>query len=389
MREELVARAKALVPVLRERAPLAEKLRRLPDETVDDLVKAGFVRATAPARLGGNEVDYSTMLDICSTIATGCGSTSWVLTNLMSCTLKLGYFPKQAQDEIWGDSPEQLLCGVLIFPAGRAKKIEGGYSLSGRWPFASGIDHANWCFFGAMVESEESEAPPELRMFVLPREEYAIIDTWEAAGLKGTGSHDVKVDGVFVPAYRTLSVDDTKGGKSPGSAVNPAPLYRMPMFAMFFSWVGATVLGLAQGAFDTYLEETRTRLAKYSGQRVADFSTIQVKIAEAAASINAARTTLFANCDEAYRIAEAGDVPTIEQKVRYRSEGAFAATLCIRAVDLLFTASGGGGLYDKNPLSRTFRDIHAGVAHITQNWDANATMYGRLALGLSPDNPTL
>ena len=326
------------------------------------------------------------MMEIVALISRGCASTGWVYCNLASCTFKLALWPREAQDEIWEADRDALLTGNLIFPCGKASRVEGGYRLSGRWPFGSGIDHACANFFAAMVTGAE---PPEFRLFLVPKGEYRVLDTWRASGLRGTGSNDAAVDDLFVPEYRTIDAKDTRNGAAPGNAVNPGTVYRLPLFAMFFTWVGATVLGMAEAAVEGYVEATRTRAAHYSGQRLAELSTIHVKVAEARAAVATARRIYLANCDEATAIADGGALPDAEARARYRAEGAFAARLCCQAVDLITAASGGGGVYDRNPLSRAFRDIHAGTAHITQTWDPNAVTYGRLSLGLETDNPLL
>ena len=385
-RETLLARAEALIPVLRERGAEADSLRRIPDATIADLVESGLMRATLPARLGGAEVDYRTMMEIVALLARGCGSTGWVYCNLASCTFKLALWPKKAQDEIWDVDKDALLTGNLIFPCGRAERVDGGYRLSGRWPFGSGVDHACANFFAATVTNAE---PEEYRLFLVPKGEYTILDTWHASGLRGTGSNDVAVEDVFVPDYRQIDTLQTRNGEAPGNAVNTGTVYRLPLFAMFFSWVGAAVLGMAEAAVEGYVESTRSRVAHYSGQRIAELGTIHVKVAEARAAVATARRIYLGNSDEAMAIAEGGTLPDAEARARYRAEGAYAAKLCCQAVDLITAASGGGGVYDRNPLSRVFRDIHAGTAHITQTWDPNAITYGRLSLGLETDNPFL
>jgi 3-hydroxy-9,10-secoandrosta-1,3,5(10)-triene-9,17-dione monooxygenase len=383
---ELMARAEALVPALRERAARAEQLRRLPDETIADLHRSGLFRMLQPARVGGSELPYRALCELTAVIAEGCGSTAWVLANLAAHHWLLGMWPPAAQDEIWGESPDDLISSALVFPRGRAQRVPGGYRLSGRWPFSSGIDCARWNMIGAFCIDEEI-GRSEPRMFLLPASDYRIIDTWQVIGLAGTGSKDVEVTDVFVPEYRTLAAEQITGGPNPGSAVNPAPLYRLPAISLFSFAIAGVSLGIARGTVRDYTAATRTRRSEYSGKNLADFSTVQVRLAEAAALVDAAEAIMLRDCDEAMRITEAGVVPSLEQKARYRRDGAYAATLCTRAVDLLFTASGGGGIYERNPIQRAFRDVHAANAHYALSWSVNAAIYGRVALGLPPDAP--
>lgn len=381
---ELLARAEALVPVLRERAGAAEELRRVPDETIADLHHAGLFRILQPKRVGGSELPFRSFVELVSVIGRGDGSTGWVLANLAAHHWLLGMWEKRAQDEIWGESPDNLIGSALIFPRGRARKVDGGYRLSGRWPFSSGVDAAAWNMLGAIVHDEEA-ATAAPRLFVLPANDYEIIDTWQVIGLAGTGSKDVTVADVFVPEYRSLAVDQITGGPNPGSAVNHAALYRLPAISLFPFGIAGVSLGIAQGAIEFFTETTRTRLSNYTGRNLADFNTLQVHLAEAAAIADAARAVMLGDCDDATRIASEGRVPSLEERARYRRDGAYAATLCTRAVDLLFTASGGGAIYARHPLQRAFRDVHAANAHYVLNWDINGAMYGRVALGLPPD----
>ena len=382
--EELLARAEALVPALRERAPRAEQLRRLPDETIADLHASGLFRMLQPARVGGSELPYRALFELTAVVGQGCGSTAWVLGNLAAHHWLLGMWHPQGQDEIWGQSPDSLISSALAFARGRAQRVEGGYRLSGRWPFSSGIDASTWNMFGAVVSDEET-GQSEHRMFLVPASDYSVIDTWQVIGLAGTGSNDVEVADVFVPAYRTLATERIKGGPNRGSELNPGTLYKLPAISLFGFAIAGVSLGIARGAIQQFGETTRTRLSAYTGRNVADFTNMQVHLGEAAALADAAEAIVLRDCDEATRITEAGVVPSIEQRARYRRDGAFAATLCTKAVDLLFAATGGAAIYERNPIQRAFRDVHAANAHYTLNWDINGAVYGRVALGLPPD----
>ena len=381
-RAAVLRRAEALLPSLRERAAETEALRRLPAETEASFHENGLFRVLQPARVGGAELDYGILIDLGAIIARACPSSSWNLTNLLVHHWMLALFEPAVQDEVWGPDPDVLIAASLIFPAGKARRAGAGYVISGRWPFASGIDPSAWCMLGGIVAETD---PPEHRLFVLPRADYEIIDTWHAAALRGTGSNDAAADEAFVPAHRTLAVDETKGCRGPGLAVNDAPLYRLPVFTMFPYVLAGCALGTAEGALEGYVSATRRRVGSYSGTRVAEHAPIQIKIAEAAVRIEAAGTLLRAACDEAMAHGRAGTVPDFTTKTRLRRNGAYAANECRRAVDILFEASGGAALYERNPMQRYFRDIHAINAHISFNFDIAGGQYGRAVLGMEAD----
>ena len=303
--EELLARAEALVPVLRERANHTEELRRLPDETIEDLHRAGLFRILQPKRVGGSELPFRSIVELVSVIGKGDGSTAWVLANLAAHHWMLAMFPKQAQDEVWGQSPDNLIGSALVFPRGRARRVEGGYRVSGRWPFSSGVDPSAWNLIGAIAQDEEAGTQMP-RLFLLPASDYTIIDTWHVIGLSGTGSKDVAADDVFVPEYRSLAMDQITGGRNPGSEINPAVLYRLPSVSLFAFCIGAVSLGIAQGAIDYFAETTRTRTSYYTGRNLADFVTLQIHLAEASAQVDMARAVMLLDCDEATRIVAEG-----------------------------------------------------------------------------------
>ena len=385
--EQALASVRALKPKLRERAALADSSRRIPDETLRELHAAGLMRVLQPRRVGGSELPWVSLIDIGSELAAACGSTAWNWANYAVHHWMLAFWPVACQDEIWSADPDVLIASSVVFPAGKATRVPGGYRLSGRWPFSSGVDPSLWNMLGGIVRDGDN---PEYRVFLLPRHDYSVIDNWHVMGLRGTGSNDVEAMDVFVPEARTLAVDATRGGaRHPGAEANPGALFRIPVFATFPYMLTGIALGIAKGAYDDFLEGARGRAARYSGKALADMTSIQVKIAEAAACIDTAHAIMRSHCQAAQGFAERNEVPDMMTKVAWRRDGAFSAGLCERAVDVLFKSSGGAALFDDHRLQRAFRDVHAATAHISMIWEPQATTFGRVALGLPSDNPTL
>jgi 3-hydroxy-9,10-secoandrosta-1,3,5(10)-triene-9,17-dione monooxygenase len=382
--EELWERAQALLPVLRERAPKCEELRRIPDETLRDFHDAELYRIHQPKRVGGAELEFAAVVTFGALLARACASTSWVWVNYAAHHMMLGMFPREAQDEIWNASRDALIASSFVFPAAKAKKVKGGYTLSGRWPFSSGVAPSEWNMLAGLAYLDDN-APPEQRVFLLHKSQYKVIDNWYAGGLRGTGSMDVEAAEQFVPEHRTLAVSDTKGGPTPGSTANPGPLFQMPVFALFPYMLSGVPLGIADGLIDDFGPKT----GKMTGARVAEIQSTQIRLGEAAAYARASRMVQLANCREAEELISRGQVPDMKTKARYRLEGAYAVHWAVHAVDVMFGLAGASGLYESGSAPRAFRDAHAVKQHFSFNTDIAGTTYGRVALGLPTDNATL
>ncbi|WP_414645963.1 acyl-CoA dehydrogenase family protein [Bradyrhizobium sp. 26S5] len=385
----MVARARALVPALRERAQRTEDLRRLPPETERDLHDNGLFRILQPKRVGGSELDYVALVDCADALGQGDASVSWNFANLASHHWMLGMFAPEAQSAVWGKDPDTLIASSFVFPAGRARKTSGGYILSGHWPFSSGVEACGWNMLASVVASDDEADGVEYRLFLLNRRDYSIDDTWNAAGLRGTGSNDVRVTDAFVPEHMTIAVSDLAGGATPGSVVNPNALYMLPVFSLFPYVLSGVGLGNAQACLDDYVEIARHRASTYNRAKIGDLQSTQIKIAEASAKIDAARLIMRTNCVEVLAEVRRGDIPSIAAKTKLRRDGAFAVNLCTEAVSLLFAASGARSLFTSGALQRQFRDAHAVNSHLAFNFDAAGTNYGRVALGLPSENLTL
>ena len=387
--EAMVARAAVLAPRLREYAARSEALRCLSEDTEKELHESGLFRIVQPKRVGGSELDYVALIDCADALGQGDASVAWTFANLASHHWMLAMFDSRAQDLVWGKNPNALIASSFIFPAGRARKVDGGYMLRGSWPFSSGVNCSEWNMLASVVSSDDEADGIEYRIFLLPKSDYRIKDTWDATGLRGTGSNDVEVDDAFVPQSMTIGVHEVAGGPTPGSAVNPNALYKLPVFSLFPYVLSGVALGNAQACLDDYVDLARHRASTYNRTKLGDLQTTQIKIAEAASKIDAARLIMRQACIEALGGARAGYVPDMAAKTKMRRDGAFSVNLCTDAVSLLFAASGARGLYTSGALQRQFRDAHAINAHIAFNFDAAGTNYGRVVLGLPSENLTL
>nr|WP_275197338.1 acyl-CoA dehydrogenase family protein [Bradyrhizobium sp. CSA207] len=385
----IVARARMLLPRLQERAARTEELRHLPPETERDLHDAGLFRMLQPKRIGGSELDYVALVDCAELLGQADASVAWNLANLASHHWMLGMFDAKAQDLVWGRDADALIASSFIFPAGRATRVKGGYRLHGSWPFSSGVASCEWNMLASVVYSEDEADGIEYRIFLLPKSDYNVLDTWNVTGLRGTGSCDVEVREAFVADHMTVAVGELAGGPTPGSNVNPNPLYALPVFSLFPYVLSGVALGNAQACLDDYAEVARHRISTYNRAKLSDFQSTQIKIAEASAKIDAARLIMRSACIEAMEAARLGRIPDTATKTRYRRDGAFSVNLCTDAVSMLFAASGARGLFTTGVLQRQFRDAHAINSHLAFNFDTAGTNYGRVALGLPSENLTL
>lgn len=384
--DDLVMRATEIGALARERAEQTEADRQVSSEVIARLREAGLFRTMQPAIYDGYEYGYDALVRVVAPVAAGCGSAGWVFSLGVCHQWLAATYPKEAQDEFWSD-PDAIAAGSYA-PVGKATAVDGGYRLSGTWSFTSGCDHAQWLFLGGMIAPRSEGAPPTPALFLLPRGDVRIDDNWFTMGLAGTGSKNSVANDVFVPAYRAVPVVQLLTGSTPGAAVHANPLYRQSMLAAIPFALVAPILGMAEGALADFLEMAKVRTTRGAvaggNNRMAEFATIQSRVAEATGSIDAARLMIFHALEQVSSAAEAGQQAALPLRLRNRLSQAFSVRLLVQAIDALFLASGGQGIFTSKPLQRTWRDAHAAAVHVSMNWDAVSTMYGQFALGLDP-----
>ncbi|MGY3340003.1 3-hydroxy-9,10-secoandrosta-1,3,5(10)-triene-9,17-dione monooxygenase [Streptomyces filamentosus] len=381
MAEDVLAAIRDLAPGLRERAAEAEELRRVPDASVKELEDTGFFQLLQPRTFGGLAADPLVHYTAVKEIAKACGSTGWVASVLGVHPWHVALYDPRAQQEVWGEDPKTRIASSYA-PTGRATPVDGGFRLSGRWHFSSGCDHASWALLGCLVPDADGN-PVDMRTFLVPRADYRVDDVWDTVGLRGTGSNDVVVDDAFVPEHRALGFGPVTALRVPGHEINPEPLYRLPYAAVFTTTIATPIVGIAEGAYESYAAATRERFRVSYGQKVAEDPFAQVRIARAASDVDAAWLQLTRNMRELYACAERGEELPAELRVRTRRDQVLATERAVAAVDLLMENAGGNAMRTgPGPVQRAWRDAHTGRGHAANDPERALVMYGQCALGI-------
>lgn len=375
--DELIARAEELVPVLAERAARAEEERRVPDESVRDLIDAGLIRVATPAAYGGHGVDVDTLFEVGWRLAQGCGATGWFYTVTQSHNWMMGMASKEAQDEYF-QSPD-VICSSAYAPSGKTESAKGGWLISGRWPFSSGVDHAEWAFLGAI--DPDSRRPVYL---LVPRSDFGVLDDWYPAGLKGTGSKSVVIDKpVFVPEHRAIWPGSTN---LEARDLHDRASYALPQAQILPTVLATPLIGLAQGAVEEYTRLTKTRVFQLGPHRKAAAETAgpHFRITESAAEADAAVAMFRADLRELLEFGARGETLSDIDRARYRRNHCYTAKLAVSAVNRLYDAAGASAILTPSPLARIHRDVNAGSHQLALQWDNVSELYGRIRLGMEP-----
>jgi alkylation response protein AidB-like acyl-CoA dehydrogenase len=354
-------------------APQIEASRGLPKEALDALVSSGVFALAIPRVYGGGEASITTLIDALETIARADGSAGW-LAMIVSTSGTMSMLIDDAEAKaIYGKGA--ITCGVTA-PMGMATKVDGGYRVTGRWPFASGCEIATHRMGGAIVPGEMlPNGMPDLRCMLFDASQTRIHDTWKTSGLRGTGSHDIEVEDAFVPFGRSFSLVTTTPRRASGVCA-------MPFFGMLATSVTAVAIGIARGALDAFVDLAVKKQPLGAKRTIAHRELVQNDVSRADALIRSAHASLIESANVVERDA------TVRARAELRATCVQATKCAAEAVDLLYDAAGASAIYDKSPLQRHFRDVHVATQHIMVA-PAQSVLAGRILLGIESDTTLL
>ena len=376
-RNHLLERAGALRPALKERARRAEEIRRVPDESVRDILDAGLHLIGVPRMFGGLDIDYGVGHEAGIELARACASTSWCYSLWVAHSWLVGYWPLQAQEEVFGNGPDALCSSSLSPGRSTCVPVEGGYRLTGLWEFSSGCDSADWLMLGVSGIGHRNWA-------LIPKGDYRILDNWFVSGLRGSGSKNIEVEEAFIPAHRVVEV--SSAGETDLSAweLHGQDRYRVPILVLLGWDLVAPMIGLARGMIDEFVG----RLEGTSGPgRTADSAAIHLRLSQACAEVDAAESLMELDVAATLRKGREGEPFSVLERAKFRRDKAFCTQLGLQAANRLFDLSGGHALFDSEPLQRFHRDAQAVAHRDGLIMDLGGQQFGRVMLGLEPDGP--
>jgi 3-hydroxy-9,10-secoandrosta-1,3,5(10)-triene-9,17-dione monooxygenase len=382
--EEMVARIRALVPVLRERARAAEETGRIPEETIADLTDAGIFRAVMPRRFGGYQTEFRHIAHVFREMGRGCVSTSWTMGLLMFDGFQFAHFPVALQEEIWGEG-RIALAGGQVMPCGSARAVDGGFVLNGRWLYASGVQHGNWMLLSSPIEGQDG--PPDIRRFAVPMSAFTVLDTWHVSAMNASGSHDVELHDFFVPDHRQIPLRDLREGRGPGLAVNPEAMWRIPLLVfMSFPTVG-TLLGAAEAVAEITIDMLQNKIAAYSTNRMQQQMSTRVRLSQVMMQLKATRA-LFDECvDDITQRCVEGAPMSRSERAEMRAAACHIARQSQYVVNELARDAGSrASTFLDQPVQRFQRDINSLATHALFDFDQLGDIHGGDLLGLEiPD----
>ncbi|MCP5395231.1 MAG: acyl-CoA dehydrogenase family protein [Sphingomonadaceae bacterium] len=380
--DELVARARAMIPTLKARAKQCTTERDVPAESIREFHEAGFFRMLQPKRWGGYEMHPNTFFEVQKALAEGCMSTGWMFGVVGCHPYEIALFPEQAQQDMWADD-SSILASSSYQPVGKVTRVDGGFRLSGHWGFSTGAVHCNWVVLGAMVPPAKEGDPPDMRAFLLPRSDYTIDrDAWQVFGLQGTGSHDIIVDDVFVPEHRTHRSIDGFLCDNPGQELNNGALFTLPWAQVFVRSVSTAAFGGAKAALAAAIKIAQDRISTNTGKASKNDPFLLAAISKAHAQILEMETTLRITFEELMDYAERGEPIPMEKRALFAYNSSAVVRRLADLVDDMVQLLGGRAIYNSSEIIQPWLDLLAGRAHVANDpnnrtTDVLGTMMGQ------------
>jgi alkylation response protein AidB-like acyl-CoA dehydrogenase len=372
-----------LDPKIRTAANEIELGRRLPLHIVREMQRAGVFRMSMPRAWGGSELDLPEQLEVIETLSIADASVGWCAMIGTDGGYTTAFIDQAVARKMYPDV--DMVTAITFAPPGKAVKTRDGFTVNGRWPFASGCQHAAWLVGHFAVFDGDSprldrNGLPETRFGFLPAEECEIIDTWRTNGLRGSGSHDWMVNNRFIPEARTFNL-------AAPTAYRKGPLYQLPN--LLFYKFSAVCLGIARGAIEDFIALAQNKAMTFKSpsagkSTLRDEPWVQCAVAHAEAMVSSARAFVFETVGDMWSTLIAGELPSHKQRARGRLAMVHASTACTQAVELLYKANGGSSVYTGNPFDRRLRDIQTVNQHTVaslKTWE----IMGRVLLGLEPN----
>ncbi len=373
-----VAVARDLASTIRKYANEAESGRKLPQPLVDAFVDARLFQMSVPREYGGDELDFVESMRVMEELAVADGSAAWnVMIGSGNGRAAAALRPETAHEVF--DDP-RTVCAAALPIGGEGVKIEGGYILTGRWPYCSGCQQSSWFMPGFLVkDGEHARRLPDGRVEtlvgVLPRADWTIEENWNTSGMRGTGSHDIVIKGAFVPEARTYSLVS-----APRMARS---LYRMAAFSTLGPGVAAVCLGIARHAVDAYVELAQTKRHSVNNTLLRESPVAQVRVSEAEAALLSGRAFFYEAIGTVWQAALDGRAATLRERALLRMACVNAAQSATKATDLMFDGAGSQATQASFPLERCWRDVHTAASHVTLNI-SNYESTGRVLFGMEP-----
>ena len=375
--EDILEEVRALRPKFRARAVESEQNRSIPRESAQEMLDIGLARVLLPKRYGGTELGLQAWVDISVEIGKSDAAHAWCASLMMHHPHYLAQFPDAAQADVWREGPDVSIA-LTFTPTSKVEVVNGGFRLSCAIPYLSGINHSSRVVIGGMVPTSTGE--PDWTLFLVPGRQFSINDTWQTVGMRGTGSNTVVVENVFVPTEHTLRVTEMRESTTPGAKLNTAAMFRAPwIYYAGLTFVGP-MLGAARGALEDYRAWNAERISLF-GSPVAQYASIQVHLARAAANLDAAEL-LMRRCVED---AERPDASRLDLRARAYRDQSRASELIVDGMDMIMKISGAAGFASTNSIQRAWRDVHFAASHVGLNPEVSFAAWGRQQFGLDRD----